>query len=129
MQHDDSAIEADLEECVGRLAGHEALMKLKSVIGGSYIYVPHRANLRADHSLVLVLGFDVAKAVCDELNRTRHYVSLPVNNDRERAVTWATLAGLSRRATAALASCSETYVYRIIALGRNVGRVPVRVYP
>lgn len=124
MRGYNSAITISLCETVSRLAGYDALKRLKASFGGTKVYVPAADTLNDRHPLVRVLGIDAAAKVCAELHRTAHYVPQPSNGCIETIVMWTAWAGLKRAEMAGLAGCSEAYVYRIMARMREAGLLP-----
>lgn len=117
--------EFSISEVVLRLAGLKGLHRLREIAGGTNLYVP-ATIISPDHPLVLALGLDAANNVCSELYRTRHYVPKQDCEDRVGVIWWCALAGITRRATAGIAGCSEVYVYRIVARAREAGTLPRR---
>ncbi|WP_152522615.1 hypothetical protein [Sphingobium ummariense] len=125
MPSDDSD-SISLVDTVARVAGYDALKSLKEQLGGQRIYIPAANAIRAAHPLVRAIGLQAALKVCAELHRTSHYVPRPTTKSREAIILWAARIGLSRSETARHADCTETYVYKILALARAAGRLPQR---
>lgn len=122
----DNSDSISLVDTVARVGGYDALKSLKEQLGGQRIYIPAANAIRAAHPLVKAIGLQTTLKVCAELHRTHHYVPRPTTRSREAIILWAARIGLSRSETARHADCTETYVYKIVALARAAGKLPQR---